>query len=81
MLAFDRVSKFYQLKGVKKVIFDNLSFSFPEGRNVAIMGKNGSGKSTMMRLLAGTEPPDGGRVYRSQRSPGRWGLPVALTAV
>ena len=67
MLAFDRVSKFYKLQGVKKVIFDDLSLAFPEGRNVAIMGKNGAGKSTMMRLLAGTEPPDEGNIYRSQR--------------
>lgn len=67
MLAFDRVSKSYKLKGVKKVILDDLSFDFPEGRNIAIMGKNGAGKSTMMRLLAGSEPPDSGHVYRSLR--------------
>ena len=67
MLAFDRVSKVYNVKGVKKVIFDELSFAFPEGRNVAIMGKNGAGKSTMMRLLAGSEPPTTGHVYRSLR--------------
>ncbi|PRY77746.1 capsular polysaccharide transport system ATP-binding protein [Yoonia maritima] len=67
MLAFDRVSKVYKLKGVQKVILDDLSFAFPEDRNVAIMGKNGAGKSTMMRLLAGSEPPTTGRVYRSLR--------------
>jgi len=31
------------------------------------MGKNGAGKSTMMRLMAGIEPPDYGRVYRTSR--------------
>ncbi len=67
MLAFDRVSKIYNLKGVRKVILDDLSFVFPENRNVAIMGKNGAGKSTMMRLLAGSEPPTSGHVYRSLR--------------
>ncbi|WP_106746467.1 ABC transporter ATP-binding protein [Yoonia maritima] len=67
MLAFDRVSKVYKLKGVRKVILDDLSFAFPEDRNVAIMGKNGAGKSTMMRLLAGSEPPTTGHVYRSLR--------------
>ena len=65
MLAFDHVSKIYNLKGVEKVILDDLSFAFPENRNVAIMGKNGAGKSTMMRLLAGSEPPTTGHVYRS----------------
>jgi capsular polysaccharide transport system ATP-binding protein len=67
MLAFDRVSKSYKLRGVKKVILDDLSFVFPERRNLAIMGKNGAGKSTMMRLLAGSEPPDTGQVFRSLR--------------
>jgi capsular polysaccharide transport system ATP-binding protein len=67
MLAFDRASKVYNLKGVQKVILDDLSFAFPENRNVAIMGKNGAGKSTMMRLLAGSEPPTSGHVYRSLR--------------
>lgn len=67
MLAFDRVSKVYNLKGVQKVILDDLTFAFPENRNVAIMGQNGAGKSTMMRLLAGSEPPTTGHVYRSLR--------------
>ncbi|KJZ21241.1 ABC transporter ATP-binding protein [Loktanella sp. S4079] len=67
MLAFDRVSKVYKLKGVKKVILDEMTFQFPENRNVAIMGKNGAGKSTMMRLMAGSEPPTTGHVYRSLR--------------
>lgn len=67
MLIFDRVSKFYKLKGVKKTILSNFSFEFPPKRNVGIMGKNGAGKSTMMRLMAGIEPPDYGHVYRTTR--------------
>lgn len=67
MLTLDRVTKRYRLKGFCKVIFNKLTFSFPEGKNVGIMGKNGAGKSTMMRLLAGTEPPDEGHIYRSQK--------------
>jgi len=67
MLAFDRVSKFYRSKGVKKTILSEFSFEFPTDRNVGIMGKNGAGKSTMMRLMAGIEPPDLGHVYRTTR--------------
>ena len=67
MLEFDRVSKVYSMKGIKRVILNELSFTFPQDRNIAIMGKNGAGKSTMMRLLAGSEPPTTGRVYRSLR--------------
>ena len=66
MLELDEVTKCYKINGVRKVVLNNISFVFPNDRNIAIMGKNGSGKSTMMRLLAGTEPPDFGKVYRSQ---------------
>jgi capsular polysaccharide transport system ATP-binding protein len=67
MLVFDRVSKFYRVKGIKKTILTDFSFAFPADRNVGIMGKNGAGKSTMMRLMAGIEPPDHGHVYRTSR--------------
>jgi len=67
MLAFDRVSKSYRIKGGRKTILSDFSFQFPKARNVGIMGKNGAGKSTMMRLMAGIEPPDYGRVYRTSR--------------
>ncbi len=66
MLILDRVTKSYKLKGVRKIILDDLSLVFPHDRNVGIMGQNGEGKSTMMRLLAGVEPPDSGKIYRSQ---------------
>ncbi len=61
------ISKTYTLKGVRKVIFDRLSFRFQQGRNIAIMGPNGVGKSTLLRLIAGTEQPDSGRVLRHVR--------------
>lgn len=67
MLVFDKVSKFYRTKGVKKTILSEFTFEFPTDRNVGIMGKNGAGKSTMMRLMAGIEPPDFGHVYRTTR--------------
>jgi len=59
------VSKSYKIKGVRKNVLDDVSFSFPKDRNVAIMGPNGVGKSTLMRMLAGIEAPDRGRIHRS----------------
>jgi len=67
MLVFDNVKKSYRVKGVKKTILTDFSFSFPPDRNIGIMGKNGAGKSTMMRLMAGIEPPDHGHIYRNTR--------------
>jgi capsular polysaccharide transport system ATP-binding protein len=61
------LSKSYKTNGVRKVIFDELHFSFPKDRNVAILGPNGAGKSTLIRLIAGTELPDRGRILRHGR--------------
>ena len=67
MLRLSHVTKSYKLKGMKKIILDDVSWTFPRSRNVAIMGRNGAGKSTLMRLLAGTESPDCGHIYRTQK--------------
>lgn len=67
MLVFENVSKSYKLQGIRKNILNNFSFSFPKDRNVGIMGKNGAGKSTTMRLMAGIEPPDTGQIFRTAR--------------
>ena len=67
MIEFQHVRKTYRLKGVEKVILNDLSIRFPEERSIGILGHNGAGKSTMMRLIAGAEMPDSGRIRRNAR--------------
>jgi ABC-type branched-subunit amino acid transport system ATPase component/ABC-type branched-subunit amino acid transport system permease subunit len=43
---------------------DNVSLTIDPGRITALVGPNGSGKTTVLRLLAGTIRPDGGRIDR-----------------
>ena len=43
-----------------KLLIDNLSFSLPPGAIVGIIGANGAGKTTFLRMLVGTEQPDSG---------------------
>lgn len=76
MISFDRVSKSYSGHGVRKKIIEGFTFTFPTGRNVAILGSNGVGKSTLMRLMSGAELPDYGRVTRV----GRVSWPVGFSA-
>jgi len=46
-------------------LFTNLSFGINEGQKVGFVAKNGTGKTTLLNILAGTETPDDGRVvYR-----------------
>jgi ATPase subunit of ABC transporter with duplicated ATPase domains len=43
-------------------LFDAVSFVLADGDRVGLVGPNGVGKSTLLRMLAGLEPPQGGRV-------------------
>jgi len=45
-----------------QLVLDRVSLSVPAGEKVGVVGENGSGKSTVLRLLAGEESPDNGDV-------------------
>jgi ATPase subunit of ABC transporter with duplicated ATPase domains len=47
-----------------KVVLDELSLGLETGDRYGVVGRNGEGKSTLLRILAGTLEPDGGRVTR-----------------
>jgi capsular polysaccharide transport system ATP-binding protein len=44
------------------VIARNINFVFPTGESVALLGRNGAGKSSMLRMIAGTMDPDEGDI-------------------
>ncbi len=44
-----------------------MSLRFPAGRSVGLLGRNGAGKSSLLRLIAGTMRPDRGTVLRDGR--------------
>src|SRR5690625_428095 len=44
------------------VVFDGVSLGVDEGDRIGIVGRNGDGKSSLMRMLAGLQEPDSGRV-------------------
>ncbi|MGH6925407.1 MAG: ABC transporter ATP-binding protein [Propylenella sp.] len=64
MIEFHGVSKAYRTAKAKKVILNDFTGEFPSGRNIGLLGVNGAGKSTILRLIAGTEEPDRGRIRR-----------------
>jgi ATP-binding cassette ChvD family protein len=60
-------SKVIEVKNVSKaygdkLLFENLSFTIPQGGIVGVIGPNGAGKSTLFRLITGQETPDSGEV-------------------
>ena len=48
--------------GGEKVILDNVSFTIERGDRIALVGANGAGKSTMIRMLSGLEGPTSGTI-------------------
>ena len=47
-----------------KVVFESVTIGIDEGDRIGVVGRNGDGKSTLLRLLAGRQEPDSGRVTR-----------------
>ncbi len=45
-----------------EVVFSDISFTLDEGHKVALVGKNGAGKSTIMKIISGGEEPEAGSV-------------------
>jgi capsular polysaccharide transport system ATP-binding protein len=63
MIRFVNVEKRYPVPGGYKTIIRKFNMTFPK-RNIALLGANGTGKSTLLRLIAGAELPDAGRIER-----------------
>lgn len=64
MIELRRACKSYRTGEGRRIVLDDVSLSIPEGRSVGILGANGTGKSTLVRVLSGVEPLDGGSVRR-----------------
>lgn len=62
ILELHYISKAY---GERKIV-DDFHYKFKKGERVGIVGNNGVGKSTFLRLLTGEERPDKGRVVRGE---------------
>ncbi len=58
LLSAENLTKSYGLK----TLFSNLSFGIAEGEKIGLIGINGTGKSTLLKVLAGVEHPDQGEV-------------------
>ncbi|WP_370231846.1 ABC transporter ATP-binding protein [Cognatishimia sp.] len=65
MIELLNVSKTYRLKSGRKTVLNGVTTRLP-WKNTAILGRNGAGKSTFLRLISGIEEPDSGIVRRNK---------------
>ena len=62
LLSAQNISKTY----MERKVLDNVSFYLNEGDKVGIIGINGTGKSTLLKILASAEEPDSGEIIRTK---------------
>ena len=62
LLTIEHLTKSY----TERLLFNDTAFSINEGEKVGLIGINGTGKSTLLRIVAGLEEPDGGTVVKGR---------------
>lgn len=67
MLEFENVSKSFWTGVQRKVILDRVSFKVELGTSLGILAPNGTGKTTLINMMAGLEKPDEGVIRRNCR--------------
>lgn len=63
LLSIENLAKSYG----ERVLFEQVTFGIDEGDKIGLIGVNGTGKSTFLKVVAGIEPADAGKVTRSSR--------------
>lgn len=58
MISFDNISKSYGAM----VLFENVTFNINKGERIGLVGRNGHGKTTLMRIITGEESADEGKI-------------------
>lgn len=66
MIEIRNLTKSYRIDGGRHYVFRDVSAVFPENANIGIIGPNGGGKSTFLRLLGGIDHPDSGRILSNK---------------
>ena len=63
ILSLENINYSYIDGGYERVILDDLSYSFQEGKFYTVLGPSGSGKTTLLSLVAGLDSPKSGEIY------------------
>lgn len=62
MIRLENLTKTFVLNGLRKTVVDNVNLDFPTGVAVGLLGRNGTGKTTLMQMIAGNMDPTSGRI-------------------
>lgn len=62
LVTIEHLTKAY----TERLLFDDTEFSIQEGEKIGLIGINGTGKSTLLKIVAGLEEPDAGKVTKGR---------------
>ena len=65
MISVRDVRKIYHTRFGDNLVLDGISFDLAMGERLGVLGRNGAGKSTMVRLISGAELPTEGSIVRN----------------
>lgn len=63
LMTLENISKSYS----EKILLKDISLGINEGEKIGIIGVNGTGKSTLLKIIAGVEVPDDGTIIKANR--------------
>ncbi len=67
-LHIDNLSKSYLEGDQRRMVFQNVAISVERGEIVAILGKSGTGKTTLLNLVSGIDRVDEGQIFLEEKS-------------
>jgi len=64
MISLRNLTKTFSINGVKHTVLDNVTATFPSRQSIALLGRNGAGKSSLLKIIAGTTRPSSGTIKK-----------------
>ena len=64
MIELEKLCKVYHTRQGRRRVLDGISLRVNAGEKIGILGRNGAGKSTMIRMISGAELPTSGKIRR-----------------
>ena len=63
LISLENISKSYS----EKTLLDNISLGINEGEKIGLIGVNGTGKSTLLKVIAGVEEAESGTIIKANK--------------
>lgn len=64
MISLQNLTKTFSVNGVLHTVLDDVCANFPPRQSIALLGRNGAGKSSLLKIIAGTAKPTSGRIEK-----------------